>query len=224
MSDEVYISGIFQNFGLGDRLGTRKKYLGEDWEPAEDRIPPSPRHAQEAYTKCGQGYTIRPDQFPEGVAVWNEQAFAKRVKDIWWAGPFLTVNQKIADVISAFDLGSGGLVPVPLFKADLETPWPEKHYYINYGGPKNALVPEASEKVDFEYEIPTTGKKKYEIAPYMTDYDVALSRAALTGADIWIEESLDSKLFLSGALVDALVAADINVDLRLKKCRIVEDK
>ncbi|MEO9827732.1 MAG: hypothetical protein ABJF50_25345 [Paracoccaceae bacterium] len=168
-----------------------------------------------------KGRTIRPNQFPESIAVWNEDAFAKRVKDIWWAGPFLTVNQRIADVISQFDLGSGGLVPVPLFKADLETPWPEKHYYINYGGPKDTLVPEESKKVDFWFEIPDTAKKMYQLAPYLEDGDVALSRKALVGPDLWVEKAFKPMLFLNGQVVDALVAAKINVDLDLKQCRIV---
>ena len=224
MSDEVYISGIFQNSELGDRPGIRKKYLDEDWEPAEFKVPLAPPHGKEARQKSNQGYTIRPDQFPEGVAVWNEQAFAKRAKDIWWAGPFLTVNQKIADVIAQFDLGEGGLVPVPLFKADLKTPWPEKHYYINYGGPKNTLLPDESKKVDFWIEVPGTGERKYKLAPYMEDGDVALARSAREGADIWVDPALRAKLFLSGKLVEALQAADVNVDMRLKKCRIVEDR
>lgn len=224
MTGEVYISGIFQNQDLGDKQGIRKKYLGENWEPAQHNIPPSPAHAQEAYTRSNQGYTIRPEQFPEGVAVWDEKAFARRVKDIWWAGPFLTVNQKIADVISRFDLGEGGLVPVPLFKADLVTPWPEKHYYINYGGPKNALLPEESNKVDFWIEVPGTGEKKYKLAPYVSDNDVALSSDAFEGADIWIDPALRAKLFLNGAVVEALLAANVNVDLRLMKCRIVENQ
>ncbi|MEL6540065.1 MAG: hypothetical protein AAFQ34_01530 [Pseudomonadota bacterium] len=39
---------------------------------------------------------------------------------------------------------------------------------------------------------------------------------------MWIDPVLRAKLFLSGELVDALHAANINVDMDLKTCRVVE--
>ncbi|MEL6708800.1 MAG: hypothetical protein AAFP79_10995 [Pseudomonadota bacterium] len=54
------------------------------------------------------------------------------------------------------------------------------------------------------------------------DGDIALSNRALEGADMWIDPVLRAKLFLSGELVDALHAANINVDMDLKTCRVVE--
>jgi len=223
MSGEVYISGIRQNSELGQKQGIRQKYTGEDWSPAQHRVQLPPAHGKNSRDLSNSDHTIRPDQFPEGIAVWDERSFAKRVKDIWWAGPFLTVNHKIANVISRFDLGKGGLVPVPLFKANLQTPWPEEHYYISYGGPKGTLRPEHSRKVDFQYEVPGTGLKKFELAPYIEDGDVALSHEALSGTGIWIDPALRAKLFLKGELVEALQSASINVDLDLLKCRVVEN-
>ena len=220
MAGEVYISGIFQNYELGDKPGVRTKFLGEEWEPAQFEIPPTPKHAQAAYQAHAKGQKIEHAQFPEGMAVWNEKAFAK-MKDFLWAGPFLTVKQKVADVLSRFDLGGGELVPVPLLKADLVTSWPEPYYYINYGGPKDTLVPEASRDVRVLATDPGSGEKHYKVPSGFKDGDIALSMEARLGADIWVEKYIYSKLFLSGALVDALLAAKIDVDLRLAKCRIV---
>ena len=216
----AYISGIFQNSQIGDKQGLRKKYKGSEWEPVGWQRPLAPPHAREARDRSNSGYKIARDQFPEGVAVWEEEAFAK-TGDFLWAGPFLTVNAKVADVLRQFDLGEGELVPVPLFKADLETPWPEPYFYINYGGPKDTFLPEQSRAIEVLIPRDPPQKSTYDVfSP--ADGDIALSSAALDGAAIWIERFVWSKLFLGSELVDALVASRINVDLRLAKCRIVE--
>ena len=216
----AYISGIFQNSQIGDKQGLRKKYKGSEWEPVGWQRPLAPPHAREARDRSNSGYKIARDQFPEAVAVWEEEAFAK-TGGFLWAGPFLTVNAKVADVLRQFDLGEGELVPVPLFKADLETPWPDPYFYINYGGPKDTFLPEQSRAIDVLVPRDPPQKSTYDVfSP--ADGDIALSSAALDGAAIWIERFVWSKLFLGSELVDALVARQINVDLRLAKCRIVE--
>lgn len=154
----AYISGIFQNHAIGERQGSREKYKGSEWEAVGWERPLTPPHAREARDRSNSGYKIARDQFPEAVAVWEEEAFAK-TGDFLWAGPFLTVNAKVADVLGQFDLGEGELVPVPLFKADLETPWPEPYFYINYGGPKDTLLPEQSRKVQLRLKVPETGQE-----------------------------------------------------------------
>lgn len=220
MAGGAYISGIFQNHAIGERQGLRTKFFGEAWEPAAWEIPPTPMSAQEQYQLAACGFKLSRDQFPEAVAVWEEEAFAK-TGDFLWAGPFLTVNAKVADVLRQFDLGEGELVPVPLFKADLETPWPDPYFYINYGGPKDTFLPEQSRAIDVLVPRDPPQKSTYDVfSP--ADGDIALSSAALDGAAIWIERFVWSKLFLGSELVDALVARQINVDLRLAKCRIVE--
>ena len=117
---------------------------------------------------------------------------------------FLTVSEKVADVIRRFDLGEGELVPVPLFKADLQTPWPKKYYYINYGGHKDTFLPEISKSIQLQIPREAPKKSTYSVhAP--ADLDVALLDIANSGADIWIEQYVRNKLFLSATLVDALL-------------------
>lgn len=222
MSGGVYMSGVFHIGELGDKLGIRRKYCGEEWGPAQFKIPLTPPRGGEARDKHGKGLKLDIEEFPEGIAVWNEQAFTK-ARDVLWAGPFLTVKAKIAEVLSRFNLGDGGLVQVPLFKADLTTPWPDPYYYINFGGPKDTLLPEESRSLHPLIPRQPPSKNTYRvIAP--SDGDIALSSAATLGADIWIEQYVWHELFLSEALVDALRDAQIDVDLHLARCRIVEGK
>lgn len=217
---EVYISGVYQMGELGDKLGVRTKWFGEDWPPASFIHPNRPKHISEAIQLSARGAKLTRDQFPERVAVWDEKAFTK-TRDVLWVSGFLTVKEKIAEVLSRFNLGGGELVRVPLFQADLVTPWDEPFYYVNYGGPKDSFLPEDSRSASLQISRQSPHKSTYNVFSPADD-DVALSSAAMSGAEIWIEKYVFSKLFLSGELVDALLAAKIDVDMRLKKCRIVE--
>ena len=222
MTGEVYISGIYQVGEIGDRLGASTKWNGADWPEESFRLPVSPKDAYAATGRSAEGQKLDRSQYPEAVAVWNEKAFEKKASDFLHLSAFLTVNEKVANILRRFDLGGGELVPVPLYKADRVTPWPEPFYYINYGGPKDTFVPEQSPEAEFQYNNPQTGIDLYRTPFRPADDGIALSADALMGADIWFEAKIDRKLFLSGALVDALHTAQIDVDLRLAKCRIVE--
>ena len=220
MAGEVYISGVYQNGEIGDKLGAKTKWRGEHWPADSFKHPRKPKWASDAVQKAGRGEKLEDDQFPEAVAVWNEKAFAKAGGFIHLSG-FLTVNEKVAAILRQFDLGEGGLVPVPLVKADLETPWPEPYYYINYGGPKDAFLPEESENVEVLLSRKPPDKSVYDIGWSVADEEIALTNGAIKGADIWIDRFVWHRLFLSGQLVDALRVGKFAVELRLKKCRVV---
>ena len=220
MTGEVYISGIYQVGEIGDKLGASTKWKGAEWPEESFKLPRKPKEASAAIQHCASGHKLDYSQYPEAVAIWNEKAFAK-IRDFAWVSGFLTVKEKVADVLRQFDLGGGELVPVPLFKADRVTPWPEPFYYINYGGPKDTSVPDESPDAKLHIERQPPKKSTYHVPFGFSDDGVALSTAALNGADIWMERHVYGKLFLSGALVDALHAAQIDVDLRLAKCRVV---
>lgn len=220
MTGEVYISGIYQVGEIGDKLGASTKWAGAEWPKASFKLPRKPKEASAAIQHSASGHKLDHSQYPEAVAVWNEKAFA-RIRDFAWVSGFLTVKEKVADVLQQFDLGGGELVPVPLYKADRVTPWPEPFYYINYGGPKDTFVPEQSPAARFFATDEENSIDFFEVPFGFKDDGVALNDAALISADIWMERHVYGKLFLNGALVDALHAAKIDVDLRLKKCRIV---
>jgi len=218
---EVYISGIYQNYLIGNKLGLRMKWRGREYDPPSFVIPLPTEEGSDAFNRSAKGYRVERDQFPEALAVWNEKDFAKS-RDVLFAGPFLTVTEKIADVLSRFDLGDGELVPVPLFQADLVTPWSDSYYYINYSEPKDTVVLNESKNIQLMYEKNGTGERLFRVLFAASDDDIALSRGALQGTDIWIEKCIFSKLFISRALAEALHEAGIDVDLELHSCRIVK--
>lgn len=219
----AWMSRVRSNYDLGDKPGTRTKFYGHDWEPAEFVIPPMPKDAFDNMTRSGRGYALRREELPEAAAVWNEKRFA-RLGDIFWVTGFMVVRGKLAEVLSRFDLGEGGLVPFPFYKADLATPYPGDFFLINFGCIKNSLLPEQCAGARKWVVEKATGLQWWELNDHQPDAEVVLSQAALEGPDLWFEATVYRRLFMSQPLGQAIVDAGLGEVFDMLPCRVVEAK
>ena len=220
MSGGVWMSSLKSNFALGDKPGVRTKYHGYDWAPAEFMMPPVPDDVYANMQRAGQGLALERQELPEAAAVWNEKRF-KLLGDIFFAGGFLVVRGKLAEVLSRFDLGEGGLIPFPVYQADLETPYPGEFFLLNFGAIKNTILPEQCEDATKFLIRKATGLQVWHINDFKPDGEVVLSQQALVGPDLWFEEAAHNKTFMSDALARAIVEIGMGDVFRLKQCRIV---
>lgn len=222
MSGKVWMSSVKSNYKLGDRPGVRTKFYGYDWEPAEFEIPVMPDDLHANMRRAGQGFALKREELPEAAAVWNEKRF-KVFGDIFYAGGFLVVRGKLAEVLARFDLGDGGLVPFPVLKADLETPYSGEFFLLNFGCRKNTLVPEMCGDAQKFLVRKDTGQQVWHINKFYPDSEVVLSAAALEGADLWVEEAAHRKVFMSDALARAVIEIGMGDIFNLLECRIAGD-
>jgi hypothetical protein len=155
------------------------------------------------------------------VAIWDRKSFAK-VGDFFWANGFVAVKGRLAEVLSRFNFGEGGLIPLPVYQEDLTTPEPGAFFLVNFGARKDTLLAEQSKALRKSYVDPNTGKQLWQVPFGLNDGDIALAPAALVGADVWNEERIRSVLFMSDPLVTAIREAGVTIDFRLSQCRIVE--
>jgi hypothetical protein len=137
------------------------------------------------------------------------------------------VKPRLADVFSRFDLGEGGLSPITLYQEDLQTPHIGEYWLLHFGARKSTFIAEESNQENFRVRQLTvdreTGLSIWKTSFGLQDGDVAVSSTALEGADLWVEAQVHSKLFLSGALAEALIQSKprkVNFDLH--RCRVVE--
>ena len=221
MSGKIWISNLKSNYELGDKLGLRTKFFDEEWEPASFILPIMSDAMSANMKRSGQGFALHRGELPEAAAVWNEKSFVK-TGEIFWAGGFLVVKSKLADILSRFDLGEGGLVPFPIYKSDLVTPMEGEYFLLNFGARKNTILPEQSTNVERFSVVKATGLQTWKVNSWHEDDDVLLSSAALEGPDLWFESIIYSKIFMSGRLASALQEAGLADDWRLKQCRILE--
>jgi hypothetical protein len=221
MVAKAWTSGVKSDSSLGNKSGLRWKLFGEDWSPAQHIMGVSSEEYLEAVDKSDKGYALDRRCFPEALTIWNRKCFA-RVGDYFYANGFVAVKGRLAETLNRFDLGEGGLIPLPIYQEDLTTPEPGEFFLVNFGARKDSLVAEKSASLRQHYVERTTGKQIWTIGSGVKDGDIALTPAAQDGADLWNEERIRSRLFMSDALVTAIRKADVTIDFRLAQCRIVE--
>ena len=223
MSDKVWMSSLFSNYDIGNKQGLRSKFYGHDWQPATFEIPLSPDEVHEAMKRYSQGFVLQRAELPEAAAVWNENGF-KKVADIFTCGGgAFVVRGKLADTLSHFDLGQGGLIPFPIYQADLETPYPGEFFLLNFGCQKNTVLPEQSQNVVKFAVDHKTGLQYWKVNSWSEDADVVLSPVALEGPDLWFEEFVFNKIFMSNRLAQAIIDIGMSDVFRLLECTIAGD-
>lgn len=223
MSGKVWISSMHSNYLLGDKPGIRAKFFGKDWAPARHELDPPGHEFLSIIRRCAEGLGVERSKMPEAAAVWDKKAFA-RTHDLFAVAGFYVLRGKLAEVFSRFDLGEGGgLIPFTIYEADLETPYPGEYWLLDYRGRKNTILPEQSENVVKFAVDHKTGQQIWKINGWHEDGDVVLSAAALDGPNIWYEEAVYGKIFMSSTLVRALQEAELAGDWQLKECQIEGD-
>jgi hypothetical protein len=223
--DQVWISEVMSNNELGNKVGIRHKWFGEPWEApyVNYRVPETSERVFAAVCKHYAGHTMMREDMPEASAVYSMPHF-RRAKDIFFAGAFLAVKGRVAEVLSKFDFGAGGgLVPHTIYEADEKTPLPGPFYIINFGPMKDCFLPDASTNIGKPSVHHETGQTRWYVT-YVNDGDVAVSPAALAGSDLWMCPGVEGRIFMSNRVVEALKTALSDADfaeLRLRRCRVV---
>lgn len=143
----------------------------------------------------------------------------KKLPAIFNASGFWVVSTACADVLRQFDLGEGALYPTKLFQHDRTTPVEGEYFCLNFGNQKQAFVPEYSPAALKPH--PTQDMWKLPFVP--KDYDMAVTKAALVGPDLWIDPLVRKALFLSDPLAQALKAAKLTRPFGLRKCRVIRE-
>ncbi len=220
MATDVWMSGLIGLQSVGDKQGLQDKYFGVEWRPAQHEIPLHSEKVKHSYKKHWRGLPLERSDFPEALAVFDDERF-RLVGDLFMAGPFYAVKGKLADVFSRFDLGDGGLIPFPIYREDKCNLVDDNFFLLNFGGPKDSLLPEGCRNIDPFYWDDAAKRQIWIAKAGVKDDDIILSSSALDGSDIWAEEALYKKIFMSGELVDAISKLEIDLDLELQRCRIL---
>jgi len=223
MTGTVWLSRVPSNGELGDRPGLRSKLPGVPWEaPYERHRVPLESEAQiEVRHRYYRGEPLLPEEFPEASAIYDPRCF-RRMKQMFFAGAAcMVVRERLADVLSQFDLGPIGLIPYTIYEADEVTPHPGPFCLIGLGVQKATFLPEESRNFENYGQHHKTGKYVYGVNSDVGDDDIALTAAALDGPDLWVEAGFRGTLWMSDRLAQALLAADFGFDWMLSRCRIV---
>ena len=219
MSAGAWMSGVLSNHRLGERLGTRTKHFGRDWDPATENVPRATQEHLDALRAYSQGIAVPRMMLPEADAVFDKKLFS-RVGEMFFSAGFFVVTGKTTEVLSRFDLGEGGLIPFPVFEADLATPYPGEFFLLNFGCIKNTVLIDQCEDATKFLVRKATGVQVFHINDFKPQGEVVLAPRSLEGPDLWFEEAVHNKIFLSYALGQALIDIGMGEVFRLTRCRI----
>ncbi|MCW3782285.1 hypothetical protein [Defluviimonas salinarum] len=174
-----------------------------------------------ACSASGRGEPIPEGLLPETFFAWRgphdeSKPLAKRLPHLTHSD-FWFVSAETADVLRRFDLGGCKLHPVEVLMEDRKTPLPGSYFVLDFNSWKDVFLPEHSPEFPF-----VRGSKTFR-RPHFSNPDdiVALSKEALTRADIWWNRNIWGAFFLSDRLAQALRAANVDKPFSLKRCRIV---
>lgn len=219
MTDAVWVSSVMSDYSIGDKQGIREKFYGEDWAPPTVILNVPPERVIQAMRRHNRGERLERTDFPEAMYVFDEGRW-KRGGDLFCAGPFYALKGKLAEVLGQFDLGEGGLIEFPIYESDKVTRLPGPFYLLNFGAVKDSFVPDESKKLRDVSEL-TPDRSEWWATYELEDGDIAVRETALNGADLWFEKKLKDRIFMSGRLHDAILAAKVKTKFRFAQARII---
>jgi hypothetical protein len=221
MENTVWYTRVMRDYRIGDKQGLADKWFGRDWDAPTFMIPPSPEGTLDLLYRYERGEPLPREAFPETAYVFDRNRFG-RVGDLFMLGPFYAVKGKLAEVLSRFDLGQGGLVPFPIYREDKMTRVDGDFYIWKLGAQKDGFLPDQSPKIRRFGTGLNIVENLWDPWPDIEDDDIAVSAAAVAGPpDVWCDPKLHKSLFFSNALHAAISAAKIKTDFQFRRCRLV---
>jgi len=178
------------------------------------------KHASACRAHSEAGDSLDQKCFPAEIFVApNAKDGDYKLPDLFFAASVWAVSKAAAEVLRQFDLGGGGLYPVRVLKKDRQTEVGSEWFCINFGNRKSALVAADSTSLRERYIRPR--EKGWFPKATIKDGDIAVSNAACSGPEIWIDPQIGDAFFLSDALGKALKKAKADKGFFLHKCRVL---
>jgi hypothetical protein len=108
---------------------------------------------------------------------------------------------------------------VKLLQYDRKTPVEGAYLCLGFGETKDTFVPEQSSHVRLDCGTVDS----WAMTPGVReDGDIAVTDAALSGPDLWIEKRLRNAIFMSDRLAEALRRAELSRRFGLRRCQVVK--
>ncbi len=180
-----------------------------------DEIEENLADAADTVRRSNRGEPLPAERFPTALRPMYKDQRLKKLPDIFNAGGILAMSSACAEVLRQHDLGQTSLYPFKVFQSDQKTQVEGDYFHLNIGETKNAFEPDESPRAR---PFPTN---MWVLPGGVSDGDIAVNSAALSGADLWIDPKMRNAFFLSDRLVQALKDAKLTRRFGLSKCRLV---
>lgn len=142
----------------------------------------------------------------------------KRLPHLFKANGFFVASREMKETLKPFDLGTSSFTPVKLLRGDKTTPWPGTHFFLYMPDRVSAFFPEKSRRYkpnryDDDNHVGT-------IPWDVSDGDISVRADALTGQDMWQDNSLLWSLFFTDTALTAIRQAGLMGDMQVSRCPV----
>ncbi len=183
---------------------------------------------EDALITMARGFPLPPGVSPPSVlsifiSIW-EPPKNPRFPDIFSSsgGRAPCVKGSFAALLQRFNLGESRFYPVELRRFDKTTVIPGEFFLFHIPAVADAFVPEKNPR--FEYlEFPPPYGNYWSCAPLPRDTPIVLDESKLPdpSLDIWRDRMLDSRIFVSDRLMQALKEIGLTRRLSVGTCAFV---
>ena len=172
--------------------------------------------AAETTRRNKAGEPLTEEQFPKEMRPMRMGERYGDLPNIFCAGGYWVVSRHFADVMQRCELGQTSFYPVSFFQSDMKTRVDGEFFHLNFAETKEAFDPVKSKNVT------SFSSNVWRAANVPKDGEIAVSDAALSGADLWVDPRLRHSVFMSKCLVEHLRKEKLTQRLGLAKCTIVQ--
>ena len=158
------------------------------------------------------------------VAWWdlNTEGRPRKLRSAFTLHGFTCVTGPVRDVFLAHDIGQTTFVQVQLYGPDRATLVTDQLYLINLGDRKEALDVAQSKRLEKAAIHPADPRVMLKPFNERADDEVVLTRAALTGPEVWSDPLLHTAFFVSDRLYGALRKARLHASFGFTRC-VIQD-
>lgn len=168
-----------------------------------------------------RGEPVAPENLPLRAYLTRKGVDPRKFRPIISGGAGLLVSLEVVQVLQGFDLGGSLFVPVQIYQPDHQTKVEKSYFTWRVLGRKTTLIPAESRDIRLPEGRQPETTDHWKMPWHMKDDDIAVSRMALEGPDIWSDNMAYAALFMKGRVVAALREADLTRRFRPKKCRAI---
>ncbi len=177
-----------------------------------------------AWRAKAEGRAVRAEDLPLRLyGEYRDQFFEEGVPDVFFGPAGITISENLHSVFASYNLGVAKMYPASLYLHDRNTLVTPSLYVLGVREDVEAFVPEQCQNVRERYKHRSQAKPSPETKwkmPYtLQDGDIAVLPSKTEGLDFWSDKWLDSSLFFSDPLKQALCEGGYAKLFDFKKCK-----
>ena len=131
-------------------------------------------------------------------------------------GGIVIISEYFYNLLQKFDLGETKLFEVPLYERDQTTRRPERYFILHLVASKICFLPEHSKNVE---EVNNSGNWM----SYSGNDVLAVASDALEGVDLWVDPTIQRRIFFSDRLKIAIKEHEIRATrMKIRPVKVIE--